>query len=84
MKICKELWNNEIKAEFMYKADPKLDKQFQVCDREKIPYAIIIGKEEIEKQVVKIKDQSNKDSGNGEIVPRSEYIQYIKNLLNMN
>jgi len=84
MKICKELWDNEIKAEFMYKADPKLDRQFQVCEREKIPYAIIIGKEEIEKQVVKIKDQTNKESGNGEIVPRSEYIQYIKNLLNMN
>jgi len=84
MKICKELWDNEIKAEFMYKADPKLDKQFQVCEREKIPYAIIIGNEEIEKQVVKIKDQSNKESGNGEVVPRSEYIQYIKNLLNQN
>jgi len=65
----------------MYKADPKLDKQFAVCEREKIPYAIIIGNEEVEKQVVKIKDQTNKDSGNGEIVPRSEYIQYIKKLL---
>jgi len=84
MKICKELWDNDIKAEFMYKADPKLDKQFQVCEREKIPYAIIIGNEEIEKQVVKIKDQTNKESGNGEIVPRSEYIEYIKKLLNQN
>eukprot|EP00833_Pecoramyces_ruminatium_P006258 jgi/Orpsp1_1/1180290/evm.model.c7180000072805.1 len=83
MKICKELWDNKIKAEFMYKANPKLDKQFQVCEKEKIPFAIIIGNEEVERKVVKIKDQTKKENSNGIVVPRSQYIQYIKKLLNM-
>ncbi|RIB02561.1 hypothetical protein C2G38_2227478 [Gigaspora rosea] len=33
MKICSELWDAEIKAEFMYKNKPKLQPQFSVCDR---------------------------------------------------
>jgi len=84
MKICKELWDNEIKAEYSCKSYEELKNQFQVCEKEKIPYAIIIGNEEIKNQIVRIKAQDKKENNNGEIVPRSEYIQYIKNLLNQN
>ncbi|RIB05526.1 hypothetical protein C2G38_2133235 [Gigaspora rosea] len=47
MKICSELWDAGIKAEFMYKNKPKLQPQFSVYDRDQIPFAVIIGRDEL-------------------------------------
>ncbi|KAG9304750.1 hypothetical protein G9A89_003924 [Geosiphon pyriformis] len=65
MKISAELWNAGIKAEFMYKAKPKLQPQFLICDRDQIPFAVIIGKDELDRGEIKIKDMRSKEQGEG-------------------
>ncbi|CAG8531077.1 15144_t:CDS:10 [Funneliformis caledonium] len=83
MKICAELWNAGIKAEFMYKIKPKLQPQFSVCDRDQIPFAVIIGKDELNCGQVKIKDMRSKEQGGGAgtSVKRSDMIAELKNRL---
>ncbi|KAG0082058.1 Cytoplasmic and mitochondrial histidine tRNA synthetase [Podila epicladia] len=61
MKICTELWDAGIKAEFAYKLKPRTQNQWDACDRDMIPLAVIVGGEEIEKGVIKIKDMRTKD-----------------------
>ncbi|CAG8467717.1 4455_t:CDS:10 [Acaulospora colombiana] len=65
MKICAELWDADIKAEFTYKNKPKLQHQFSVCDREQIPFAVIIGRDELNRGEVRIKDMRSKEQGEG-------------------
>ncbi|CAG8790032.1 13851_t:CDS:10, partial [Dentiscutata erythropus] len=65
MKICSELWDAGIKAEFMYKNKPKLQPQFSVCDRDQIPFAVIIGRDELNRGEVRIKDMRSKEQGEG-------------------
>lgn len=60
MKICKELWDAGLSAEFMYKSKPKTQKQFEVVDRDQIKYAVIIGPEELKTGKVRIKEQVGK------------------------
>ncbi|ORY04836.1 histidyl-tRNA synthetase [Basidiobolus meristosporus CBS 931.73] len=83
MQIATELWESGIKAEYMYKAKPKLQAQFSVCDRDRIPWAVIIGKDELEQGIVKIKDMSAKQQENagGVTISRSEMIQELKKRL---
>ncbi|KAF8936203.1 histidyl-tRNA synthetase [Dissophora ornata] len=61
MRICTELWDAGIKAEFAYKLKPRTQNQWDVCDRDMIPFAVIVGGEEIANGVVKIKDMRTKD-----------------------
>jgi histidyl-tRNA synthetase len=84
-------------AEFMYKNKPKNIKlQFDVVDKESIPFAVIIGADEIRSGTVRIKDQTRTkeelahaeavaegegSSPNGELVQRSEMIDWIRRRL---
>lgn len=83
MKVCTELWDGGIRAEYMYKLKPKLQAQFTVCDKEQIPFAVIIGKDELESGVVKIKDMQNKNEneGGGVTVKREEMVEFLKKKL---
>ncbi|KAI3647313.1 hypothetical protein MP228_007534 [Amoeboaphelidium protococcarum] len=58
MKICAELWDAGISADFMYKNKPKLPKQFDYCDKSEnqIPWCVIIGSDEVKNGQVRIKD----------------------------
>lgn len=56
MALCKDLWNAGIKAEHSYKKNPKLLAQLQHCEENDIPWAIVIGEEEVAKGVVKLRD----------------------------
>ncbi len=56
INVTKELRKNNIPAELYPDADKKLDKQLKYADRNNIPYAIIIGPEEIKKNALKVKD----------------------------
>jgi histidyl-tRNA synthetase len=84
MAICQQLWEHGISAEFMYKAKPKMQAQFDVCDRDHIPYAVIIGKDEIDNDVVKIKTMKSKiaEEQGGVVMPRSEMVAYLQSKLN--
>ena len=43
MKICNELWSHGISAEFTMKKKVKSLSQFQHCERNLIPWTLIIG-----------------------------------------
>lgn len=55
MRVAKLLWDNGIEAEYMYKAKPKLQKQFEAAERSGCPLSIILGQEEFKSGVVKVK-----------------------------
>jgi len=48
----------------MYKAKPRLQPQFSMCDRHQIPFAVI-GKDELNIGQVRIKDMRSKEQGEG-------------------
>ncbi|KAB0799601.1 hypothetical protein PPYR_07481 [Photinus pyralis] len=75
MKVCKELWNEGIKAEQSYKKNPKLLAQLQHCEEYGIPLAIILGESEIQKGVVKLR---NVVTRNEVEVPRGKLVDEIK------
>ncbi|KAJ3187083.1 Cytoplasmic and mitochondrial histidine tRNA synthetase [Gaertneriomyces sp. JEL0708] len=85
MRICCELWDTGVKAEYMLKKKPRsLQQQFEVCDREQIPLAVIVGGKEIEAGVVKIRRMgrhSADDAAKEVEVPRMGLAQRIKELL---
>ena len=56
MEVARLLWDAGIKAEFAYKAKPKLDAQFKAAETHGIPFAVILGEEEQAQGKVKIKE----------------------------
>ncbi|VDK81755.1 unnamed protein product [Litomosoides sigmodontis] len=56
MKICRLLWDNDIKAEMILKKNPKMLDQMQYCEENKIPLAIIVGERELEEGILKLRD----------------------------
>ncbi|XP_041356638.1 histidine--tRNA ligase, cytoplasmic-like isoform X2 [Gigantopelta aegis] len=55
LRLCQELWDSDIKTEQSYKNNPKALDQFQYCETNCIPLAIVIGQSEIDKNVVKLR-----------------------------
>ncbi|KAF9160389.1 Cytoplasmic and mitochondrial histidine tRNA synthetase [Actinomortierella ambigua] len=83
LKICKELWDAGIKAEFTYKLKPRTQSQWDACDKDMIPLAVIVGGDEIEKGLVKIKDMRTKDESQkgGIEYPRADMVAELKKRL---
>lgn len=84
MEILRELWDAGIAAEMLLKQKPRLPAQWNACEKEGIPLAVIIGSSEIEQGVVKIKDMYNKTGTQEEkeqVVPRSSMISELKKRL---
>ncbi|KAJ2822419.1 Cytoplasmic and mitochondrial histidine tRNA synthetase [Coemansia furcata] len=86
MRIAAELWDAGIAAEFAYKVKPRSQQQYDACDSAIIPWAVIIGKDEISEGTVKIKYMAQKDEQQkgGVTVPRSDMIAELKQRLQMN
>ncbi|NXK93120.1 SYHC protein, partial [Formicarius rufipectus] len=61
LKLISELWDAGIKAEMLYKKDPKLLKQLQYCEDTGIPLAAIVGEQELADGVVKLRDVSTRE-----------------------
>jgi len=74
MSICKDLWNAGIKAEHSYKKNPKLLAQLQHCEENNIPWAVIIGEQEISNDVVKLRDVGTRQE---EEVKREHLVEEI-------
>ena len=55
LKIVQQLRNNRIACE-LYHEPAKLDKQFKYADKKMIPYAVIIGSQEIENEEAVVKN----------------------------
>lgn len=56
MNIAKTLWDAGIKAEFSWKVKPKLPAQFKLAEQGGVPFAIILGQEEVAQGICKIKE----------------------------
>ncbi|KAJ5564681.1 hypothetical protein N7513_000923 [Penicillium frequentans] len=56
MEVCQKLWNANIKAEFSYKLKPKLPQQFKAAEQGSVPFAVILGEEELAAGKVRIKE----------------------------
>lgn len=56
MAVAKRLWDADIKAEFSWKVKPKLPQQFKAAETNGIPFAIILGDDELAAGKCKIKE----------------------------
>ena len=54
-KIVNELWDNGIGAEILYNENPRMDKQMDYGLKNKIPFLIFVGENEIKENKIKIK-----------------------------
>ncbi|KAG2418199.1 histidyl-tRNA synthetase [Aspergillus terreus] len=56
MNVCKTLWEAGVKAEFSYKLKPKLPQQFKAAEQGGVPFAAILGEDELAAGKVRIKE----------------------------
>ncbi|KAH9815665.1 histidyl-tRNA synthetase [Teratosphaeria destructans] len=56
MEIAKRLWDAGIKAEFSWKVKPKLPQQFKAAEVNGVPFAVILGDEELAAGKCKVKE----------------------------
>ncbi|KAJ9601172.1 hypothetical protein L9F63_000640, partial [Diploptera punctata] len=75
MKLCTELWDNNIKAEQSYKRNPKLLAQLQYCEEMGIPLAVIVGESELAKGVVKVRQVETRQEVE---VPRANLTEEVR------
>ncbi|XP_075869778.1 histidine--tRNA ligase isoform X2 [Nelusetta ayraudi] len=75
LKLVTELWNADIKAEVLYKKNPKLLSQLQHCEESGIPLVAILGEQELKDGVVKLRDVATREEAD---VSRADLIQEIR------
>ncbi|CAI6367363.1 unnamed protein product [Macrosiphum euphorbiae] len=80
MTACKDLWNAGVKTEHSYKKNPKLLVQLQHCEENAIPWAVIIGEEEVAKGVVKLRNVTTRQE---EEVKRENLVEEVFKRLNI-
>jgi histidyl-tRNA synthetase len=56
IKVAAVLREKNINTELFLNPEKKLDKQLKYADKKGIPYVLILGEEEVKKNVVKLKD----------------------------
>lgn len=61
MKLIAELWDAGIKAELLYKKNPKLLTQLHYCENMGIPLAVIIGEQELKEGVIKLRSVASRE-----------------------
>ncbi|KAJ2720007.1 Cytoplasmic and mitochondrial histidine tRNA synthetase [Coemansia sp. Benny D115] len=86
MRVATELWDAGIPTEFAYKIKPRFQKQLDTCETDAVPWAVLVGADEIAAGVVKIKDMSGNASAEekgGVAVSRSDMVAELKKRLAM-
>ena len=78
-KIVNELWDNGIKAEILYYENPRMDKQLDYGLKNKIPFLIFIGENELKENKIKIKCLANSQEL---LIDREKMIEEINKLKN--
>ncbi|XP_075397795.1 histidine--tRNA ligase, mitochondrial isoform X2 [Tenrec ecaudatus] len=61
LKLIAELWDAGIKAELLYKNNPKLLTQLHYCEHTGIPLVVIIGEQEMKEGVVKLRSVASRE-----------------------
>ncbi|KAL7868300.1 hypothetical protein SRHO_G00096840 [Serrasalmus rhombeus] len=75
LRLTAELWNAGIKAELLYKKNPKLLTQLQHCEETGIPLVAILGEQELKDGVVKVRNVATREEVD---VSRAELVEEIK------
>uniref|UniRef100_A0A671MZY8 histidine--tRNA ligase n=1 Tax=Sinocyclocheilus anshuiensis TaxID=1608454 RepID=A0A671MZY8_9TELE len=75
LKLTSELWNAGVKAEVLYKKNPKLLSQLQHCEETGIPLVAILGEQELKDGVVKLRNVASREEVD---VPRADLVDEIK------
>ncbi|KAF2794887.1 histidyl-tRNA synthetase [Melanomma pulvis-pyrius CBS 109.77] len=84
METAKTLWDAGIKAEYTWKAKPKWQKEFLVSEKGGIPWAVILGDDELKQGKVKLKELSLKEGHpekSGVLVDKANLVQELKTRL---
>ncbi|KAI0829021.1 histidyl-tRNA synthetase [Trametes gibbosa] len=86
--LVHELREAGIKTDFLFKAKPKLPAQFAAGEKDEVPFAIILGGDELKEGLVTVKEQrwefvdgkkaKVESNDKGTKVKRAELIQWIK------
>ena len=76
LKLATLLRQNGIRTE-VYCRPTRLSAQIKYADTKGIPYAVILGSDELEAGKVAIRDLANREQ---QIVPREEFVEHIKQL----
>ncbi|XP_073252523.1 histidine--tRNA ligase-like isoform X1 [Porites lutea] len=82
LKLASQLWKAGIKAELLYRKNPKMLTQFQFCEDNLVPFCVVIGDNELKEGVVKLRDMTTRkedlierDKICGEIKKRCEELE---------
>ncbi|NXY78192.1 SYHC protein, partial [Glareola pratincola] len=75
LKLISELWDAGIKAEVLYKKNPKLLNQLQYCEETGIPLVAIVGEQELKDGVVKLRDVATREEVN---IRRESLVEEIR------
>jgi len=88
MGLVQELRAHGIAADFLAKNKPKLNSQFAAGERDEVPYAIILGGDELKAGLVTVKEQrwefvdgkktKVESADKGTQVPRAELVLWLK------
>ena len=76
-KIVNEMWDNGINAEILYNENPRMDKQLDYGLKNKIPFLVFIGENELKENKIKIKCLANSQEM---VIEREKLIEEIKKL----
>nr|2LW7_A Chain A, Histidine--tRNA ligase, cytoplasmic [Homo sapiens] len=75
LKLVSELQDAGIKAELLYKKNPKLLNQLQYCEEAGIPLVAIIGEQELKDGVIKLRSVTSREEVD---VRREDLVEEIK------
>jgi len=84
MEVAKRLWDEGIKAEFSWKVKPKLPQQFKAAEVNGVPFAIILGDEELAAGKCKIKEMGLPDGHpekEGVLIEMSRLVEEVRERL---
>ena len=76
-KVVNELWDNGINAEILYNENPRMDKQLDYGLKNKIPFLVFIGEDELKENKIKIKCLANSQEM---VIEREKLVEEINKL----
>lgn len=75
LRLLSELWAANVNAEHSFKRNPKLLDQMQYCEEKGIPIALILGQDELAKNVVTLRIVATREQIQ---VPREQLLEQLK------
>ncbi|EON97946.1 putative histidyl-trna synthetase protein [Phaeoacremonium minimum UCRPA7] len=84
MSICAKLWEAGISAEFLYKDKPKFQNQFKAAEANGVPFALILGEDEMAQGQVRLKEMGLREGHpekDGVLIPLVDAAVEIKQRL---